>query len=367
MTENAPMQRTPLYETHVAQGGRLVPFAGWEMPIQYASILEEARAVRNSAGIFDVSHMGRLEISGSGAAGLLDSVLSINASALREGRARYNVICDETGGIVDDCIVYRRSDSAFLLIPNASNTEAVIQWLTQWKPADSEVAVVNVTSEYAMIAVQGPDAVGIVNSLCDIDASAVRPFTTVQAMIGSSQVWLARTGYTGEDGFEIIVASDRAVDLWLALAGAGCVPCGLGARDVLRLEAGLLLYGNDMDTDHNPYEAGLDRFVRPDRDGYVAGPALMRIKDESLSWKLVGFVITGRGIPRHGYAILSGAESIGVVSSGGHSPTLETSIGLGYVGIEHTEPGTVIQIDIRDRPVDAKVIELPFYSRRRSE
>ena len=254
-----------------------------------------------------------------------------------------------------------------MLIPNASNTEAVIQWLAQWRPADSDVEIVNVTSEFAMIAVQGPDAVGIVDNLCDIDASAVRPFTTVQAMIGPSQAWLARTGYTGEDGFEIIVASDRVVDIWLALVDAGCVPCGLGARDVLRLEAGLLLHGNDMDTDHNPYEAGLDRFVKPDREGYVAGPALMRIRDESLSRKLVGFVVTGRGIARHGYAIMSGAESIGIVTSGGHSPTLETSIGLGYVGIEHAEPGAVIQIDIRDRLVDAKVTELPFYSRRRSE
>lgn len=367
MTDNAPMQRTPLYETHVAQGGKLVPFAGWEMPIQYASILEEARAVRSSAGIFDVSHMGRLEISGSGAADLLDRVLSINASGLREGRARYNVICDENGGIIDDCIVYRRSDRVFLLIPNASNTEAVLRWLARWKRVDSEVAIVDVTSEYAMIAVQGPDAVGIVNSLCDIDASSVRPFATKQALIGPTQTWLARTGYTGEDGFEIIVASDCVVDLWSALVSAGCVPCGLGARDVLRLEAGLLLHGNDMDTDHNPYEAGLDRFVKADREGYVAGPALTRIRDESLSRKLVGFVLTGRGIPRHGYAIMSGAESIGMVTSGGHSPTLETSIGLGYVGIEHAVPGTVIQIDIRDRSVDAKVTELPFYSRRRSE
>ncbi len=367
MTKNAPMQRTPLYETHVAQGGRLVSFAGWEMPIQYASILEEARAVRSSAGIFDISHMGRLEISGSGAADLLDSVLSANASDLREGRARYNVICDEAGGVIDDCIVYRRSDNAFLLIPNASNTEAVLQWLTQWNPVDSEVAIVNVTSEYAMIAAQGPEAVRIVDSLCDIDASAVRPFTSVQVIIGSSQAWLARTGYTGEDGFEIIVASNSVVDLWRALVDAGCVPCGLGARDVLRLEAGLLLHGNDMDTDHNPYEAGLDRFVKPDRVGYVAGPALTRIRDESLSRKLVGFVVTGRGIPRHNYAIMAAAESIGVVTSGGHSPNLETSIGLGYVGIEHAETGTVIQIDIRNRLVDAKVTGLPFYSRRRSE
>ena len=218
----------------------------------------------------------------------------------------------------------------------------MLQWLAQWKPVDSEVAIVNVTSEYAMMAVQGPEAVGIVDSPCDIDASAVRSFTTVQAIIGSSQAWLARTGYTGEDGFEIVVTSDSVVGLWRALVDVGCVPCGLGARDVLRLEAGLLLHGNDMDTNHNPYEAGLDRFVKPDRKGYVAGPALTRIRDESLSRKLVGFVVTGRGIPRQDYAIMGAADSIGAVTSGGHLPNLQTSIGLGYVGIEHAEAGTVI-------------------------
>ncbi|MDA0769362.1 MAG: glycine cleavage system protein T [SAR202 cluster bacterium Casp-Chloro-G4] len=367
MDDNVHLQRTPLYDAHVKQGGRLVPFAGWEMPIQYTGILDEARAVRSSVGIFDVSHMGRLEISGSGAANLLNRVLSVNASALRLERARYNVICDESGGIIDDCIVYRRSEEMFLLVPNASNTDSVLQWLARWNEPDAGVAIVNVTSESAMIAIQGPDAVGMVDGLCDIDASAVRPFATVKASIGSSQVWLARTGYTGEDGFEIIVPADSAGELWNALASAGATPCGLGARDVLRLEAGLLLHGNEMDTGVNPYEAGLDRFVDPDRDGYVAGPVLNRLKKAGLSKRLVGFVLTGRGgIPRHGYAILGGAESIGIVTSGVHSPTLDCSIGMGYVGIQYADPGTVIQIDIRGRIVDAEVTELPFYSRRRS-
>ena len=369
MADKAQLQRTPLYEAHVAQGGRLVPFSGWEMPVQYSGILDEARSVRTAAGIFDVSHMGRLEISGPGAAALLDRVLSINASALRLGRARYNVICDESGGIIDDCIVYRRSNEMFLLVPNASNTDVVLQWLKRWDQSGSEVTVVDVTSEYAMIAVQGPDAVEMVDGLCDSDdagVSAIRPFATKRVSIASIEVWLARTGYTGEDGFEIIVPASAAVEIWRKLMAAGAVPCGLGARDVLRLEAGLLLHGNDMDVNINPYEAGLDRFVDPDRDGYVAGPSLTRIRDAALARKLIGFTITGRGIPRHGYAIMSGAENIGLVSSGGHSPTLEAGIGLGYVGIEYAVPGTVIRIDVRGRPVDAEVTELPFYSRRRS-
>ena len=369
MADKAQLQRTPLYEAHVAQGGRLVPFSGWEMPVQYSGILDEARSVRTAAGIFDVSHMGRLEISGPGAASLLDGVLSISASALRLGRARYNVICDESGGIIDDCIVYRRSNEMFLLVPNASNTDVVLQWLKRWDQSGSEVTVVDVTSQYAMIAVQGPDAVGMVDGLCDLDdagVSAIRPFATKRVSIASIEVWLARTGYTGEDGFEIIVPASAAVEIWRKLIAAGAVPCGLGARDVLRLEAGLLLHGNDMDVNINPYEAGLDRFVDPDRDGYVAGPSLTRIRDAALARKLIGFTITGRGIPRHGYAIMSGAENIGLVSSGGHSPTLEAGIGLGYVGIEYAVPGTVIRIDVRGRPVDAEVTELPFYSRRRN-
>ena len=343
-----------------------MPFAGWEMPVQYSGILDEARIVRSAAGLFDVSHMGRLDISGSGASHLLDSVLSISASAMRPGRARYNVVCDESGGIIDDCIVYRRSEEVFLVVPNASNAEAVLRWLERWKGSEAEVTITDVTADYAMIAVQGPEAVSVVDGLCDIDCFAIRPFATAQASLGPSTAWLARTGYTGEDGLEIIIPADEAVSVWQSLVGAGVVPCGLGARDVLRLEAGLLLHGNDMDIGINPYEAGLEKFVEPDRQGYIAGASLVRIREAGPSRKLVGFTLTGRGIPRPGYAIMSGAENIGTVTSGGHSPTLKAAIGLGYVGIQYSALDTIIQVDVRGRPVDAKVTGLPFYSRRKN-
>ena len=343
-----------------------MPFAGWEMPVQYGSILNEARAVRTGVGLFDVSHMGRLEISGADAAGLLSSTLSVDVNRLGVGRARYNVVCDSYGGIIDDCIVYRRGRQRFLLVPNASNTDAVTEWLESWTPRESDVSMKNVTAEIAMIACQGPDAEETLQRLTDFDLSlsSLRPFRGRTMTIRGSTCYVGRTGYTGEDGFEIMVPSDDAPSLWRTLGEMGAVSCGLAARDVLRLEAGLLLHGNDMDTSVNPYEAGLDRFVDPDRDGYVAGDALRRIRDEGVSRKLVGFTMKGRGIARHGYRILDSdsGRAIGEVSSGGPSQTLDLNIGMGYVPIEFSEPGTRIEVEIRSRPVEAQVTDLPFYA-----
>ena len=367
MCPSEQSRRTPLYESHVALGGRIVPFSGWDMPIQYSGILNEARAVRSKSGLFDVSHMGRLDIQGSGAADLLGRVLSVDVEGLRMGRAKYNVICNEEGGIIDDCIVYRRGDERFLLIPNASNTEAVFAWLDRWNTGrdGDKVSISNVTSEFAMIACQGPEAVDILNTIAKDDVSAIRPFRAVDTVVAGVDTFLARTGYTGEDGFEIILSSSQAADVWAKLIDAGAVPCGLGARDVLRLEAGLLLHGNDMDTSINPYEAGLDRFVDPDREGYVAREALTKARDGGVSRNLVGFKMVERGIPRHGYAIKRGQEIIGEVSSGSHSPTLDTSIGLGYVPTCCKGEGSRFQVDIRGRLTEAEVTELPFYTRRR--
>lgn len=360
------LRRTALYDSHVALNARLVDFSGWDMPIQYTGILDEARAVRSGAGMFDVSHMGRVTLEGENAAKLLGSVLSVDVSGMRIGRARYNVICDESGGIIDDCIVYRKSDEGYFLIPNASNTGAVLEWLEKWRPS-SGVQIENVTSDTAMIAVQGPNAVSIVDALADTDLSALRPFASVDTMVSGRSCMVARTGYTGEDGVELVVnsASDASA-IWSALVDAGVVPCGLGSRDVLRLEAALLLHGNDMDTSVNPYEAGLDRFVDPDREGYAARDALLKIKNDGTSRKLVGFSIVGRGIPRHGYAIYDGETGIGEVSSGGHSPTLDMSIGMGYVLSGYAGLGTRFDIDIRGRRVEAQVTKLPFYSRRKN-
>ena len=364
MADNSALRRTALYDVHAGLGGRFVPFAGWEMPVRYGSIIAEARAVRSSAGLFDVSHMGRLEVSGKDAAALLSATLSVGVERLRLGRARYNVICDDDGGIVDDCIVYRRGTERFLLIPNASNTGAVLNRLAELSGRmGADASVVNVTDEIGMVACQGPDAEGMLQRLTERDLSKVRPFRAVRATVGGSDCYVARTGYTGEDGFELMMPSADAPALWNSLVELGALPCGLAARDVLRLEAGLLLHGNDMDTSVNPYEAGLDRFVEPDRDGYAAGPALRRIRDEGVSRKIVGFKMTGRGIPRAGHDILDGDGErwIGRVTSGGPSPTLDLNIGMGYVPIAHSEVGTRIAIDARGRKVEAEVVALPFY------
>ena len=342
----------------------MVPFAGWEMPVQYEGILAEARSVRSKAGLFDVSHMGRLEVTGPGASKFLDRVLSVDVPGLRQWRARYNVICDETGGIIDDCIVYRLGDERFLVIPNAANTDAVLDWFSKWD-AGLDFELENITAETAMIAHQGPEAAAMLADLTPQDPSALRMFAAVETEVAGADTLLARTGYTGEDGFELIVSAEDAPSVWQALSAKGATPCGLGSRDVLRLEAGLLLHGNDMDTSINPYEAGLDRFVSPDREAYVPGQTLRQIRDQGVVCRLVGFRLLGKGIPRHGYSIMDGPDRIGEVTSGSHSPTLDTSIGMGYVPTRYAAAGSSFQIDMRGRPVGAEVNDLPFYSRRK--
>ena len=363
MADSTNLKRTALYDTHISLGARIVPFGGWEMPIQYDSILQEAREVRSNVGLFDVSHMGRLKIQGSGAAPLLSRVLSVGAISMRVGRARYCLICNEEGGIIDDCIVYRNANEDFLLIPNAANTTDVTDWLDHWNTKPDTVSITNITAETAMIAVQGPRSILMLNRITPDDISSVLPFNTIHTQIDGTDAMLAHTGYTGEDGFEVIAPANEAARLWTLLVEQGAASCGLGARDVLRLEAGLLLHGNDMSVDTNPYEAGLDRFVRPDRRGYVAREALLRARDEGVERKLVGFFMTGRGIARHGYAIHEQGRKIGEVTSGSPSSSLDRSIGLGYVPADYSAVGTPLQIDIRGRLVDAEVTSLPFYIR----
>lgn len=365
----AAVRRTPLYDVHAALGARFVPFAGWDMPVRYGSILDEARAVRADVGLFDVSHMGRVEIVGADASGLLNAVLSVDARQMGIGRGRYNLVCDDDGGVIDDCIAYRRGKTRFLLVPNASNTDAVLDRLVAAKErggAGFDVDVRNVTAETAMIACQGPRAQDALQPMADRDLSEIPPFRVRAARVNGASALVARTGYTGEDGFEIITPSQDAAALWQALAdGAGATACGLGARDVLRLEAGLPLHGNDIDVSTNPYEAGLGRFVEPDRDGYPPGAALRRLRDAPPSRQLVGFRMVARGVARQGYPILYGGRRIGEVTSGGPSPTLDLNIGMGYLASAQSEPGTRIEIEIRGRPVEARVVALPFYRRKR--
>ena len=360
------LRQTPLHEKHLALGAKMAPFGGWDMPIQYEGILAETRAVRSGAGMFDVSHMGRVEITGPGAAAFLNRVLSSDVPKLRIGRARYGVICNPQGGIIDDTIVYRLDEERYLLVPNAGNADEVIEWLRKWTPDDGATMDI-VTDKLAMIAVQGPSAVAILDAMTPYELSQVRPFRIVEAPLLGTNALLARTGYTGEDGFEVMLPSGSAVALWEALTEASVTPCGLGSRDVLRLEAGLPLHGNDIDDTTNPYEAGLGRFVDPDRDGYVAGDALHRIRDAGPERSLIGFVMRGRGIARQGHPIMDGADQIGVVTSGSVSPTLDMNIGMGYVPTGFSDTGTRLQIDVRGRLIEAEVAPLPFYSRRKSE
>ncbi len=366
MTEASQLKRTPLYDTHLELGGRMMPFGGWDMPVQYTGILNEARAVRSNAGLFDVSHMGRIDISGPDAVSLLNRVLSVDVPKLRRRRARYGVICNLDGGIIDDTIVYRLGRERFLLVPNASNADTVADWLLRWRRGSDEVDVNVITDELAMIAHQGPTAQLMLSGLTDHDLSSLRLFRAAETEIAGAPSIVARTGYTGEDGFELMVPAGDAARIWRALSDAGAVPCGLGARDVLRLEAGLPLHGNDIDAGTNPYEAGLGRFVDLDRDEYVARESLIRLRDAGPARRLVGFDVVGRGIARQGHAIVAGDERVGEVTSGSYSPTLDRAIGMGYVREDLSDPGTPLHVDVRGRMVEAEVALLPFYAERQA-
>ena len=355
---------TPLHDTHTSMGARMVPFSGWDMPVQYGSILEEVDAIRKDVGVFDVSHMGRVFVRGPEAGPFMSRIFSADAEKIPLGRAKYGVTCNEEGGIIDDNILYRLEDDRYLLIPNAGNRGAVDDWLHRWMPDDSSVKIEDASARLAMIAVQGPSATKTLSKLAGGALAKIRPFSISTIHIDGEEALAARTGYTGEDGFEIMPSSETAASVWTSLIEAGAAPCGLAARDLLRLEAGLLLHGNDMDTSVNPYEAGLDRFVDPDRRGYIPSKSLRNIRDTGPNRKLVGFEMVGRGIARHGYDIRDEEKKIGEVTSGSISFTLDKNIGLGYVPTDLSEPGTKLYIDVRGRIVDAVVCPLPFYSRR---
>ena len=360
------LRRTALYATHVSLGARIVPFAGWEMPVQYAGIIGEARAVRSSSGLFDVSHMGRLYVSGSQAPQLMDWVLTSRASDLRDGRARYALVCNEDGGIIDDTVTYRLGEDRFLLVCNAANLEQVLPWMLHWaENRFPNTLIEDRTEATAMIAFQGPSTPQTLDNLCDAGPSGMRLFSAIDARVASVPAFIGRTGYTGEDGFELIVDASYARDAWAALSGQGARPCGLGARDLLRLEAGLALHGNDLDTTTSPWEAGLDRFVRLDHD-FVGAEALRRQKEAGPRRRLMGLVVQGRRIARPGYPIYAGGVHVGEVTSGTLSPALDKVIAMGYLTIDYASPGQVLQVDIRGKLSEAEVATLPFYSRNAS-
>ncbi len=358
-------RRTPLYERHVALGGRMVDFAGWEMPVQYEGILEEHEAVRTRAGLFDVSHMGEVVFRGPKALESLNRLFTNDLGKVADGQAQYGCVCRETGGIVDDVVVYRRSAEDLLVCVNAGNRKKDFEWL---RDHTEGADVRNESDDWAQLALQGPLAPQILQRATPLDLGGMRPFRFAEGDVAGTRCMVARTGYTGEDGFELFCPSDRGPRLWAALMEAGqperLVPCGLGARDSLRLEMAYRLYGSDMDDGTTPLEAGLAWVVKLEKGDFVGREAMQRQKTAGLSRKLVGFVLTDPGIPRHGYDVLLDGKKAGTVTSGTKSPSLKISIGLAYVPPALASEGSTFAVDIRGRAAAAKVVKTPFYTRK---
>ena len=363
------MLQTALVEEHRRLGGRLIDFAGWEMPVQYGGILNEHRAVRQQAGLFDLSHMGEVWISGPDAAEGLAGALITDPRRLAAGRAHYSMICAPDGGIIDDLIVYRLAAERFLIVANASNREAVVAELRQ-RLAGGGAAVDDASLRTSLVAIQGPLALGLLTGLTDVDLGALRYYSIAEGHACEQPALIARTGYTGEDGFELFVEWDAALAVWRTLlhAGreAGSLPCGLGARDTLRLEAGMPLYGNELDRSTNPFEAGLGRLVKLEKEvPFVGSEALRQVAQAGPRRQLAGLHMRGRGIARHGHAVhaTGGGEQIGTVTSGAPSPTLGLPIAMAYLPPEAAQVGTMVEVAIRAARVEAEVVLLPFYKR----
>jgi glycine cleavage system T protein (aminomethyltransferase) len=355
------LRRTPLYEEHKALGARLVDFAGWEMPVQYEGIKAEHETVRNEVGLFDVSHMGEAVFRGPHAEEAVQRLVTRDVSRLAVGQAGYAAVCYENGGTVDDVLVYRRAGD-FLIVVNASNREKDLEhFLTNTEELDVEIA--DESDDWALLALQGPKAAELLQGLTDADLSNVRYYRFVEGELGISQVVFSRTGYTGEDGFEIFARPEDAPALWRRMVEAGAAPAGLGARDTLRLEAGMCLYGNELDAETTPLEAGIGFVVHLDKEQeFVGQEVLRREKEEGRKKKLVGFKVEGRGIARHDYPVTVNGEPVGVVTSGTLSPTLNEAIGLALVAPEVEDR---FEVEIRTRSVPVRTVPLPFYKRER--
>ncbi len=350
--------RTPLHDTHVAAGARMVPFAGFSMPVQYEGVKAEHAAVREGVGLFDVSHMGQLHFEGPGAIPSAERLVSSPVASLRPGRVRYGLLCNEEGGVVDDVTVYRQAEDRLFLCVNAANIEKDYRWCARHSTDDSGLR--NRSAETSMLALQGPGSEALLEARADADVAALRRFRFVETKLAGVPVTLSRTGYTGSDGFEVYLPNEHAVGLWEELTAGGALPCGLGARDTLRLEAALPLYGHELDDTTSPLEAGLGRFVKLEAGGFLGAEAIRARAEAGHPRRLVGFEMVGRGIARAEYPIAHEGRSVGVVTSGSPSPTLGKSIGLGYVPPALGEPGSRIDVLVRDRAVEAVVVETPF-------
>jgi aminomethyltransferase len=357
--EAGTLRRTPLYEAHLEAGAKLVDFAGWEMPVQYDGIREEHLRVRSSCGVFDVSHMGEIETEGPEVGELLQRLLSNDVSKIQVGGAQYSCLCKEDGGVLDDLFTYRLADEQFLTVTNAANHQRDLEWF-EAHAVEFNVTVRDRIDAFAMLAVQGPEAREIVGRLTEGELPA--RFRTEELMVAGCPTLVCGTGYTGEDGVELLIAPEEARTVWDALIGAGASPAGLGARDTLRLEVNYCLYGNELTEERTPIEAGLGWCVK-EETGFCGSEACRRVREEGPAELLEPFVMTGAGIPRQGNPILSGDERIGEVTSGTLSPSLGIGMGMGYVRADLAEPGTKVEIDVRGKRRPAEIRERPLYSK----
>ena len=356
------LKKTPLNAIEHELGGKMIDFGGWELPVQFTGIIEEHQAVRTRAGLFDVSHMGELLVKGPEALALLQKATCNDVSKLEDGRAQYNGLLYPTAGFVDDILVYRMAGDDYFVVVNAANSDKDYEWLVECAKG-MDVAVTNASADYAQLALQGPNAEKILQPLTDVDLSSMKYYRFARGKVDGVPAIVSRTGYTGEDGFEIYVSPSEGPRLFKKIVGAGVTPCGLGARDTLRLEAKMALYGNDIDHSTTPLEADLGWIVKLEKGDFMGRDVLERERAEGPRRKLVGFEMIDRGIARHGYPIVEGGEEIGVVTSGTHSPTLKKPIGLAYLPLDKSAPGTEFNVLIRGKEARARVVPTPFYKR----
>jgi aminomethyltransferase len=371
MTETAaaPLRKTALNARHRASNARMVPFAGWDMPVEYSGVTNEHMAVRTRAGLFDVSHMGEIEIAGKDALAAVQHISSNDASRLAVGQAHYSALTTHDGTFVDDMLVYRMGPSHFLLVVNASNIEKAYNWIAAQIKTVGEAACVDSSSRYALIAIQGPAAREVLQPLTGVDLNELKYYWFANGEVASALATVSRTGYTGEDGFEVFCRPNQADQVWQALLEAGrsadVIPCGLAARDTLRLEAAMRLYGNDIDETTTVLEADLGWTVGWKKPAFVGHERLREQKEKGVTRKLVGFEMVDRGIARHGYPVVSNGEPIGVVTSGTQTPFVKKAIGMAYVPVGLAAPGREIDVDLRGRISKARVVPMPFYKRPR--
>jgi aminomethyltransferase len=357
------LKRTPLYERHRDAGAKFVDFGGWEMPVQYSSILDEHRTVRTSVGLFDVSHMGEIEIRGPRAEAVVQRLTTNDASTLEASQVQYSTLCYPHGGIVDDLTVYRLGPEHFFLCVNAANIEKDYAWIVE--QAQGEADITNISEQIAQLALQGRQAQATLQPLCDIPLESIRYYWSAKGRVNGIEALISRTGYTGEDGFEVYCPASQGPELWSALLEAGAPnsikPIGLGARDTLRLEMGYALYGNDITADTTPLQAGLAWIVKLNKGDFIGREALVKERSEGIKRRLVGLEMIDRGVARAHYHILVDGQVVGEMTSGTVSPSLNKGIGLGYVRTPYAKVATALQIDIRGKPAQARVASTPFY------